>query len=413
MKIERIRDTLAEDFFNSKIAITSGHHAEVLAHEHAVAFTVARVANADFLKDIHGAISDAMQNGTSFKQFKRDFQKTMTAKGWASENEEMPRRLKIIFETNMRSARAAGRWTRIQDEKDDLPFLKYMQSTAAKRRHEHQKYYGLIRPVEDPIWNTIFPPNGYGCKCWVMQITQQQAEREGISEPISNIDDVQESFRHPHGDRIGALKKIAFDKHGRDFHARLTKELNQFQLDLIRTPEFNESVHTVIGENFAERFPQLREWTNEQAKNYFKEHNLDPNNREDVQIVSKALQEQFRASEGRINWVAATLDERAKQILQTRKNIINLSAETIIKMFVHHPELQDELFSMFQDSHVILKNAIEIVKQDENRLIYYSIKDKFYKASVKMTEEGEELYLLTLFKVREKTFRKELEKLKM
>lgn len=35
----------------------------------------------------------------------------------------------------------------------------------------------MILPADDPFWRTHFPPNGWGCKCTVRQITRRERER--------------------------------------------------------------------------------------------------------------------------------------------------------------------------------------------------------------------------------------------
>ncbi|MCG7658127.1 phage minor head protein [Wielerella bovis] len=92
------------------------------------------------------------------------------------------RRLRKIFETNMATAHAASRWQRIERNAKAMPYLRYNPSASNHKRDDHKRYYGLILPVQHPIWQQIFPPNGYGCKCTVTQLTRGQAEREGISE---------------------------------------------------------------------------------------------------------------------------------------------------------------------------------------------------------------------------------------
>ena len=31
---------------------------------------------------------------------------------------------------------------------------------------------GIIKPVDDPFWNTNYPPNGWGCRCNVIQTNE-------------------------------------------------------------------------------------------------------------------------------------------------------------------------------------------------------------------------------------------------
>ncbi len=92
-----------------------------------------------------------------------------------------PRRLKTIYNANLAAARAAGQWERIQRTKDMLPYLEYRLGASEHHRKHHADKEGLILPVDDPFWDDWMPRNGWGCNCWVRQITRREAERRGIS----------------------------------------------------------------------------------------------------------------------------------------------------------------------------------------------------------------------------------------
>lgn len=88
-----------------------------------------------------------------------------------------PRRLRVIYETNLRTARAAGQWERIQDAKDALPYLLYTLGPSREHRPEHVKWHGTLLPADDPWWNDHMPPNGWGCKCRVRPVSQREYAR--------------------------------------------------------------------------------------------------------------------------------------------------------------------------------------------------------------------------------------------
>lgn len=46
-------------------------------------------------------------------------------------------------------------------------------------------YNGKVFRADDPIWQKIYPPNGYNCRCKVIALDYEQVAREGynISEP--------------------------------------------------------------------------------------------------------------------------------------------------------------------------------------------------------------------------------------
>lgn len=225
------------------------------AYEHAIAFTVAKMMDADLLFETRAAVQDALDNGTDFAAFKKRLKPYLMARGWwgqalmgdpdTGEIKKVQlgstRRLRTIYHTNLRTAHAAGQWERIQANKAHQPYLKYIGSDAADPREAHKRFYGMILPVDDPFWATHMPPNGWGCRCRVRALTRAQAEREGISaspklRDVEHIntrtgeiehypEGVNPAFAHNPGDRLGALVKIAENKHGEAFADALMDEL--------------------------------------------------------------------------------------------------------------------------------------------------------------------------------------------
>ena len=97
-----------------------------------------------------------------------------------------PRRLKTIFRANLRTARAAGQWNRAERTKAALPYLLYELGPSREHREEHVAWHGTLLPIDDPWWETHMPPNGWGCKCRVRQVSRAEAERmrqEGVMAP--------------------------------------------------------------------------------------------------------------------------------------------------------------------------------------------------------------------------------------
>lgn len=190
----------ALDYFQRKGLRLSWDHREVYREEHDRAFTVAKVASTDLLRDIKQHVEQALQEGRTLQQFARDLTPVLQKAGWWGKQLQVdpedptgelrevqlgsPRRLKTIFDANMRTARAAGQWERAQRTKRARPYFVYELGPSAKHRDEHVKIAGKILPVDHPFWDDWFPPNGWGCKCRVRQISRGEAERlGGVSEP--------------------------------------------------------------------------------------------------------------------------------------------------------------------------------------------------------------------------------------
>lgn len=243
-----MKNTEAIIHFNNKALLTSQSYLDVKAYEHALAFTVAKMLDEDLLKNTRDLIAKSLENGTSFHDFKQQLKPLLSKDGWGNmtdDESELNRRLRTIYHTNLHSAYSAGQWERVQKTKEFLPFLQYMPSLSENQRLAHKRYYNLVRAVDDPIWQSIFPPNSYGCKCWVKQLTKTTAQKildeqakQGIAHDLQT-EEVQNpktgeimtvpkgvhfSFNHNH-DRLTALLKLAEDKHDTKFGEKLRKQL--------------------------------------------------------------------------------------------------------------------------------------------------------------------------------------------
>ena len=178
-------------WFKKKGIKPSFDYRDVWEEEHANAFTVAKMLNADLLVEVKGLIDEAIEQGQTFTQF-RDILKPLLVKSgwWGIQEMDDPTtketkivqlgsegRIKTIYKTNMRTARAAGQWERIERTKRAMPYLLYQLGPSLEHRPEHVKWNGLLLPVGDEFWLNHMPPNGWGCNCWIRQVSKFEAEK--------------------------------------------------------------------------------------------------------------------------------------------------------------------------------------------------------------------------------------------
>lgn len=146
------------------------------AEEHAHAFRVAGITSVDLLAALHAVIDRALAEGWDWSPGRvADALEAIGVTPLA------PHRLRLIVATNVRVARAVGQWARIERTKAALPYLLRSLGPAQEHRPLHVTWAGTVLPVDDPWWSTHFPPDGFGCKCWVRQITAAEAARIGVA----------------------------------------------------------------------------------------------------------------------------------------------------------------------------------------------------------------------------------------
>ncbi len=168
---------------------------DVQPEEHAHSFTVAKATEMDVLSTIREHTQNAIDEGKSFNSFKKELEPELQRLGWwgkdaAGNQLGSPRRLRTIYWANTRTARAAGQWSRIQRVKDTFPYLQYRIGHSENHRLQHVAWNKMVLSADDAFWDTHFPPNGWGCKCWVKQLTRLDVKKTGISKSpkIEHVD---------------------------------------------------------------------------------------------------------------------------------------------------------------------------------------------------------------------------------
>ena len=168
---------------------------DVWKREHQIAFTVAKAMKTDLLQDIKQSLEDALEKGVPFQKWKENIQPILEKKGWWGKKELVnphtglkeevqlgsPRRLSIIYDTNVRMAYAAGHWEAFEENKEAAPFLRYVCVMDGRTREEHRQWHNTVLPVDHPFWETHYPPNGWRCRCSVIAYSQFDLDKEGLS----------------------------------------------------------------------------------------------------------------------------------------------------------------------------------------------------------------------------------------
>lgn len=197
-------------FLRRKLDLPTETWRDIRQSAHDRAFVVAGAMKADLLADLHAAVLKAAERGTTLETFRQDFDRAVAAHGWTGwTGEGSPGgyawRTRVIYQTNMATSYAAGRWAQLNDP--DLvslrPFWKYHHADGVQHpRPWHVAWNGLVLPRDHPFWKTHFPPNGWGCHCYVSAASAADyaaAQAKGRGEPPEGWAKPQEKTGAPPG----------------------------------------------------------------------------------------------------------------------------------------------------------------------------------------------------------------------
>ena len=128
------------------------------------AFTVAGVSDQRLIQKIRDQLADVMAKGGTRDDFMAAVRKLTSDAGV---EQIAAFTLDTVFTTNMQKAYSLGRYEQQMDPDvmAALPYGQYLTVGDDRVRPEHAAIDGFIARLTDPVWNKIYPPNGFNCRC--------------------------------------------------------------------------------------------------------------------------------------------------------------------------------------------------------------------------------------------------------
>lgn len=175
------------ELIQAKEPRTIGHWRELGGEEYARAFTAAQTVGYDIVRDLHRAFLDVLATpGATGEDFVRVVLPTLRKSGWLADksDDQVATRLRLIYDTNLRTGQAVGRCNRIQRTKAALPYLYSFTAGDRRVRHppkseeDHRAFEGILLPVDHPFWQQYFPPLGF--RCFLPQTRIEGAVKAGV-----------------------------------------------------------------------------------------------------------------------------------------------------------------------------------------------------------------------------------------
>jgi SPP1 gp7 family putative phage head morphogenesis protein len=193
---------------------------------HATGFTVAKAMSVQLLKDIHASLDHALANGVTYADWKKRILPELKKHNWTdwqvmtdpltgkSRKVELgtERRLRTIFDVNMRTAYAAGHWAKFEANRESRPFIRYVAVMDSRTRPDHRRWHGTVLPMDHPAWATHSPPCGWRCRCSIQQLGHDEMERYGhqVSEDWPAPPAGTPASRTYHNERTGQITEVPY-----------------------------------------------------------------------------------------------------------------------------------------------------------------------------------------------------------
>jgi SPP1 gp7 family putative phage head morphogenesis protein len=366
----------AVEFFKTKGLKRTTDWRDLWQEEHAMQFTVAKLTRLDLLQAVHDGVRAAVEEGITLSQFQKRLTPMLQKAGWWGDKERIikntgeivtvklgsPQRLALIYDVNLRTAYAAGRWQRIQGNKDSHGILVYRTMKDARVRPLHRSWEGVALPVDHAFWLTHYPPNGWRCRCLAYAVDDdglaELKQRGPISEkapPVVN----REWLNHKTGEIIkvpfGIDPGWAYNPGIAGMRAAELQRAAAAKLLASANPLAVEAAADLIqGDAFARFY-------------------TSPTGTFPVAVMGGELQTQLAA----------------------QSSLVQLSAESMAAQKAMHVDIGLDALRRLPD---MVRNGM-IVTQGEKTLLFLRDGDVLYKAILKPSNDGTDLYVSTLSRI--------------
>ncbi len=158
-------------------------------------FAAARAASENVAQRIQSILGDVLAKGTPAGEAKRRIVEALESGkkdalfagidpgGWTRAYAD------VIFRTNTSSAYSAGRKRQAQDPavREVIGGWRYQATRDVAVRPNHKAMHNVVAHLDDPIWNSLFPPLGYQCRCSPEMVTVDEMRELGLIGPKGGV----------------------------------------------------------------------------------------------------------------------------------------------------------------------------------------------------------------------------------
>ncbi len=150
------------------------------------AWTMARVTDANVLRDMHAAVEKAIVSGDGFRAFLDDVLASMTQRGWVGPRASQAA---FVYNENLGRAYSGGRFE--QSRAAGVKVWRYLPSDSKVPRREHMDFYNKLYPLgQGPM-----PPLDFGCNCFWEPVFEGEYDPADVEGGLDLPDDQSPTYR--------------------------------------------------------------------------------------------------------------------------------------------------------------------------------------------------------------------------
>lgn len=158
------------------------------------AFTIAGIHNQRQLEIAKAELERILQQGHSLESFAASLEERFDAAGMTTMN---PSHVENVYRTNVVNSYNSGRHAQMT-QPEVLRVRSFWQIRTVndgppRQRATHQRVHNWVLRADDSIWQLVYPPFGFNCRCRVVSLSNVEVEDRGLrvrsGTEVSNLPD--------------------------------------------------------------------------------------------------------------------------------------------------------------------------------------------------------------------------------
>lgn len=115
-------------------------------------------------------VNDIFRKAKSFNEFQTILKKLYGV--------DKKHQLRTEYDTANAVGQSAATYYRLLKQTATFKYWKYLTVGDDHVRHEHALLHGIVLKWDDQIWDKIFPPNGWNCRCYIVPVLESEVTPE-------------------------------------------------------------------------------------------------------------------------------------------------------------------------------------------------------------------------------------------
>ena len=176
-KFNIVPNKVAAAYLRGKVAVSPGAFGRLPDALRGRAFTAAGIEDMNTLARIRDMIAKLPEGG-DWKKIRGEIAQEIA--GDDEQGRGHLARAQLILRVNGLAAYGAARYADQVASAEDFPYWMYVCNLDGHERNSHRSLNGKVFPWDDPFWETHYPPWDWGCRCYVIKLTERMALKRGI-----------------------------------------------------------------------------------------------------------------------------------------------------------------------------------------------------------------------------------------